>query len=190
MTTDTVILEEFISQVTIGDVTEYGTAIGDAILTGVARFPDEDVVSKVMILLTDGESNMGQYDPLTAARIAARDGVRIYTIGVGDPAGVPIPNPNRPGEFLRDWSGRLVYTTLDEAVLTDIARVTGGRYYRAEDETALARIYDEIGQLETHEIESHRYTTFTDLFQWLLGAALILMVLELVSRGIWGRVLP
>ena len=68
--------------------------------------------------------------------------------------------------------------------------MTGGRYYRAEDEQALARIYQEIGTLETHEIESHKYTTFTDLFQYVLGAALLMVVLEMITRQKWGRVLP
>jgi Ca-activated chloride channel family protein len=190
LTTDTSILEEFISQVKIGDVLESGTAIGDAILTSVARFPDSEVPSRIMILLTDGEHNFGEFDPVTAARIAARVGVRIYTIGVGSKGGSPIPDPNEPGSFMRDMYGRVLYTKLDEETLRDVASLTGGRYYRAEDETALARIYDEIGRLETHEIESHRYTTYSELFQYVVAAALVLLALELVSRYAWGRVLP
>jgi Ca-activated chloride channel family protein len=190
MTADTAILEEFIEQVKIGDVLQDGTAIGEAIVTSVARFPDPDVPSKVIILTTDGEHNMPGYDPQTAARIAARQGVRIYTIGVGGLEPAPIPDPTNPGTFLRNIYGEVVKTRLDEDTLRDVANLTGGRYYRATDETALGQIYDEISQLETHEIESRRYTTYTELFQYALGAALILLVLELISRFTWGRVLP
>jgi len=190
LTTDTAILEEFIDQVQAGDVIESGTAIGDAIVTSTAKFPDQEVASRVMILLTDGEHNVGEFTPETAARIANRMGVRIYTIGVGSREGSPIPNPDEPGGYFRDYWGRLVYTSLDEETLREVARLTGGRYYRAEDEDALARIYQEIGALETHEIESHRYTTFTDLFQYVLAAALVMIVLEMIVRQKWGRVLP
>ena len=187
MTTDTGILEEFIQQVEIGDVLEDGTAIGDAIVTALARFPDPKVPSKVMILTTDGENNLGQFDPETAARLAARIGVRIYTIGVGSPEGVAIPDPTIPGEFMRNSEGQLVYTRLDEAQLRDIANLSGGKYYRASDEHALASIYDEIGKLETHEIESHKYTTYSEMYQYVLAAALILLVGELAARLLWGE---
>lgn len=190
LTTDTAILEEFISQIKIGDVGKDGTAIGDAIVTAAARFPDQDVESRVMILLTDGEHNSGEFNPETAARIANRTGVRIYTIGVGSREPTPIPDPTNPGYYLRDYFGRLVYTQLDEESLRDIAYITGGRYYRAEDENALREIYDEIAMLETHEIESQRFTTYAELFQFVLAAALVMLLLELISRQVWGRALP
>jgi Ca-activated chloride channel family protein len=190
MTTDTAILEEFISQLNVGDVLESGTAIGDAIVTSVARFPDPNVPSRVIILTTDGESNLGDFDPQTAARIAKRVGVRIYTIGVGSPEGMPIPDPTHPGQYMTNYYGQVVNTRLDEATLRDVANITDGRYYRAKDENALAAIYEEIGRLETHEIESHRYTVYSEMYQYVLAAALILLVAELASRLIWGRVLP
>ena len=190
LTTDTAILEEFISQVNIGDILQDGTAIGDAIVTSAARFPDQDIKSKVIILLTDGEHNMGEFEPDPASRIANRVGIRIYTIGVGSRDPAPIPDPNNPGNYLRDYFGRLVYTQLDEDTLRDIAQITGGRYYRAEDEDALRVIYDDIAQLETHEIESERYTTYAELFQTVLIAALVMLALEFLSRRFWGRVLP
>ncbi len=190
LTTDTAILEEFIQQVEIGDVLTEGTAIGDAIVTAVARFPDPDTPSRVMILLTDGEHNVGEFNPETAARIAARTGVRIYTIGVGGLEPAPIPDPTRPGRFYQNYLGGLIYTRLDEETLRDVARLTGGRYYRATDENALERIYEEIAALETHEIETHKYTIYSELFQYVLAVALVLMALELGARYVWGRVLP
>ena len=190
MTTDTAILEEFISQVQVGDVLQDGTAIGDAIVTTVARFPDQEVASKVIILTTDGEHNLGRFDPQTAARIARRMGVKIYTIGVGSDRGVPIPDPTRPGQYMIDFYGRVATTKLDEATLRDVANLTGGRYYRATDETALARIYEEIGKLETHEIESRRFVVYSEVYQYVLGAALLFLLFELISRLMWGRVLP
>ncbi len=189
LTSDTIILEEFINQVKIGDVLESGTAIGDAIVTSAARFPDEDVPSRIIILLTDGEHNVGQYDPILAARIASRVGVRIYTIGVGSREPTPIPDPYNPRGYLMNM-GQLVYTSLDEETLRDVASLTGGRYFRAEDEETLADIYEEIALLETHEIESRKFTTYTDLFQWVLAVALVLLGFELVARFVWGRVLP
>jgi len=190
ITTDTVILEEFIMQIQIGDILEGGTAIGDAILTGVSRLREKDVPSRVMILLTDGEHNWGEYDPETSARIAAREGIRIYTIGVGSYDPTPIPDPEHPGQYLRNYYGGLLYTEIDEDSLQQIADLTGGRYYRAEDEEALANIYEEIGQLETTDIESYRYVTYSEIFQVFLILALILLALELVARFIWGRVIP
>jgi len=190
LTTDTGVLEEFINQVKPGDILQDGTAIGDAIVTGVARFTDKNVPSKVMILLTDGEHNFGEVDPPTAAKVAARMGVRIYTIGVGSAGGAPIPDPTMPGGFLRYPDGRVIMTKLDENTLRDVASLTGGRYYRAEDEKTLGKIYDEIGRLETHEIESKKFTTYSELFQYVLGAALAVLLFELVARWIWGRVLP
>ena len=190
LTTDTAILSEFIEQIEPGDVLQDGTAIGEAIVTSVARFPDQEIPGRIVILLTDGEHNWGQYNPDTAARIAARMGVRIYTIGVGGIDPEPIPDPTRPGSYIRNMYGQLVYTKLDEDTLRDVASLTGGRYYRATDETALERIYTEIAELETHEIESHKYTSYNELFQYVLGAALGFFFLELISKHIWGRVLP
>lgn len=190
ITSDTAILEEFIAQVQIGDITASGTAIGDAIVTAAAKFPDPDVKGKVMILTTDGENNLGQYQPGQAARIASRLGIKIYTIGVGKVEGVPISDPHRPGDYLRDQYGQIVFTRLDEATLNDIARVTGGRYFRAEDESALEKIYDEISRLETHEIEKHQFTIYSEIYQYFLFAALIFFAVEIISRLFWGKVLP
>ena len=189
MTADTAILQEFISQVKVGDVLQEGTAIGDAMLTAVSRFPDPNVPSRVIILTTDGENNVGTYDPLFAARVANRVGIKIYTIGVGSQTGRPIPDPSHPGQYITD-RGIVMMTRLDEASLRDIASLTGGAYFRAEDENALASIYDQIGRLEKHEIESHRFTVYSELYQYVLGAALLLLLFELGSRFIWGKVLP
>jgi Ca-activated chloride channel family protein len=189
MTADTAILEDFISQVKVGDVLQDGTAIGDAILTAVSRFPDPNVPSRVIILTTDGENNVGQYDPMFAAKVANRVGVKIYTIGVGSPSGMPIPDPSHPGQYLVN-NGMVMMTRLDEDSLRDIANLTGGAYFRAADENALAQIYDKIGKLEKHEIESHKYTVYSELYQYVLGAALIFLLFELGSRFIWGKVLP
>jgi Ca-activated chloride channel homolog len=189
MTSDTAILEEFISQVKVGDVLQDGTAIGDAILTSVSRFPDPDAPSRIIILTTDGENNVGQYDPMFAARVANRVGIKIYTIGVGSQKGIPIPDPSKPGQYITD-RGVVMMTKLDEASLRDIANLTGGTYFRAEDNNALAAIYDEISRLEKHEIESHRFIVYSELYQYVLGAALVCLLLELLSRFVWGKVLP
>jgi Ca-activated chloride channel family protein len=160
---------------------EDGTAIGTGLVTATNRLRDAVGRSRVVVLLTDGENNRGTIDPRTAAQAAAALGVRVYTIGVGTEGVAPVPVGR--GVFGLRYENRPV--RIDEVLLEDIARQTGGRYFRARDAQALKRIYDQIDQLERAPIRATRFVRFTELYQWPLGLALTLVLLELLV--LWRR---
>ena len=164
---------------------EDGTAIGTAITTAANRLRNAPGRSRVLILLTDGENNRGAIDPRTAAQAAAAFDVRIYTIGVGTDGMAPVPVGR--GLFGLRYENRPVQ--IDEALLQDVARTTGGRYFRARDAAALTRIYTQIDQLERVPVRVKSYVRYTDLFRWPLGLALGALVLELALSA-WRGPLP
>ncbi|MBC8099652.1 MAG: VWA domain-containing protein [Armatimonadetes bacterium] len=150
-----------------------GTAIGLGLASAGALLRDSSAPSRVIVLLTDGDNNTA-LDPLTAAQALAALGMRVYTIGMGTTGQVPIP----------DAQGNLIYTEsdLDEPTLRQIADITGGLYYRAEDADGLARIYAEIDRLERSNVERQVFIPWQDAAQGLLMAALMVTVLERVLR--------
>jgi len=163
---------------------EDGTAIGSAIATSTNRLRDSKAESRVIVLLTDGDNNAGSVDPLSAARAASAMGVKIYAIGVGKDGKVPYPVDDP--FFGRRY--QYMQTNLDEETLREIAKVTGGKYFRAENAEALAAIYAEIDKLEKTEITSVErvdYREASTLF--LLPAALVLLLEYLLSRSILRR---
>jgi len=171
LTTDYPVLKSLLKEVKKGMI-EDGTAIGLALANGVNRLKDSKAKSKVMILLTDGVNNRGEIDPITAAKIAATFGIRVYTVGVGAQGQAPYP-VETPFGIQR----RLVPVDLDEKTLTAVADMTGGKYYRATDNRKLKAIYKEIDQLERTKIEVTAYKRYTELFSsWLMGALLVLLV--------------
>ncbi len=174
LTTDYTVLKSLLREVKNGMIAD-GTAIGLAIANGVNRLKDSKAKSRVMILLTDGVNNSGEIDPITAARIAATYGIRIYTIGVGAQGEAPYPVPT-PFGIRR----QLIPVDLDEKTLTQIADMTGGKYYRATDNRTLKAIYKEIDQLEKTKIEVTAYRRYSDLFGGWLLAGLAAIVLEIV----------
>lgn len=177
LTTDYTVLKNLLHQVKNGMVVD-GTAIGMAIANGVNRLKDSKAKSKVMILLTDGVNNRGEIDPITAAKIAATYGVRIYTVGVGAKGEAPYP-VQTPFGIRR----QLIPVDLDEKGLSAIADMTGGKYFRATDNEKLKAIYKEIDKLERTRIEVTAYKRYTDLFNtWLmLGFALVLLEVSVAS---------
>ncbi|HEU4628212.1 MAG TPA: VWA domain-containing protein [Gemmatimonadaceae bacterium] len=154
---------------------EDGTAIGTAIATAANRLREAPGRSRVMILLTDGENNRGSTDPRTAAQAAAAFDIRIYTIGVGTEGLAPVPVGR--GLFGLRYENRPV--RIDEDLLRDVARTTGGRYFRARDAEALERIYEQIDQLERAPIQARTYVRYTERYVWPLLAALLLLPAEL-----------
>jgi len=173
LTTDYPVLKNLLREVKNGMIAD-GTAIGLAIANGVNRLKDSKAKSKVMILLTDGVNNRGEIDPITAARIAATYGIRIYTIGVGAQGEAPYP-VQTPFGIRR----QMIPVDLDEKGLTQVAEMTGGKYFRATDNRTLKAIYKEIDQLERTKIEVTAYKRYADLYgSWLL-AGLCAVVLEL-----------
>jgi Ca-activated chloride channel family protein len=175
LTTDYPVVNAAVDNLAAGQL-EDGTAIGTAIATAANRLRDAPGRSRVMILLTDGENNRGAIDPRTAAKAAAVFGIKIYSIGVGTEGMAPVPVGR--GLFGLRYENRLV--RIDEPLLVDIAKTTGGRYYRARDAAALQRIYDEINQLEREPVRTRSYVRYTELFRWPLYVAVALLVIELL----------
>ncbi len=140
-----------------------GTAMGDAIGLGVRKLRERPPGARVMVLVTDGESTMGSLPPRVAARLAAAEGIRIYTIGVGSKGLVPIVENGRMKQ---------VRMELDEALLQAIARETGGAYFRATDTGALEQIYHRIDRLEKTEGRSRSVMVPTPLYRWPLAVAM------------------
>ncbi len=156
------------------------TAIGDAIGLAIKRLRDEPMQDRVLILLTDGASNAGNVDPLKAADLAAREGVRIYTIGVGAEE-MTIPGPFGMPQVVRG--------DLDEDSLRAIAKKTGGRYFRAADVATLTQIYGLLDKIEPVSKDAQSWRPVEELYAWPLAGALLLSVLIALSvSGLMPRV--
>ncbi len=158
---------------------ELMTAIGDGLMTAIARVKDADVASKIVVLLSDGESNTGLFTPETAAETAAKMGIKVYTIGIGQSG----PTPFRTQDmFGRE---RIVHVEehFDETQLKDIARITEGRYFSALDQDGLEYALKEIDSLETTRVEQDRYTRFQELFPWPLIPGLTLILLAAAGNA-------
>jgi Ca-activated chloride channel family protein len=177
LTTDYPVLKNLLREVKNGMIAD-GTAIGLAIANGVNRLKESKTKSKVMILLTDGVNNRGEIDPVTAARIAATYGIRIYTVGVGAHGEAPYPMQTPLG-----IRRQMIPVDLDEKGLTQVADMTGGKYYRATDNRKLKAIYKEIDQLERTKIEVTAYKKYSELYGgWMLfGLIAVLIEIGLTS---------
>ena len=153
-----------------------GTAIGDAIGLGVKKLRERPEGSRVLILVTDGANTEGSMPPRLAAQLAAHEGIRIYTIGVGSKGLVP---------YREDGRISMVKMEIDETLLTEVADITGGEYFRATDSSALEQIYQRIDSLEKTQAESRSVMIARPLFRWPLGLALVLLlVLGLFPDGL------
>ena len=162
------------------------TAIGSAIGLAVRRLSKSEADSKVIILLTDGQNNSGQLDPITAARLAKEYDMRIYTIGAGAPEGGLMQQNTIFGAV---FSGRR-RRPVDEETLRKIASATGGKYYRATDRDSLQGAYDEINELETTEIEIGEYYEYKEGFVPYVIAGTAAMLISIFSRRFWFEPIP
>ena len=176
LTTDRAVLMSQLSNVQSG-LLEDGTAIGSGLATGVDRLRNSPSKSKVIILLTDGENNGGLIDPNTAKEIAKSVGVRVYTIGMGTEGFAPVPMQTPQGVVLSREK-----VNIDEKLLTQIAKETGGSYYRAKDNESLRSIYSEIDRLEKSKIEVSALRRYTEQFFPFALAAAVLLMLEFLLR--------
>lgn len=184
LTLDHNVLTNLFRDVRIG-MLEDGTAIGMGLATAVNRIKDSDAKSKVIILLSDGENNRGQIAPLTAAEIARTFGIRVYTIGVGTIGTAPVPINTVFGQQVQD-----VEVRIDEAMLTEVAEITGGRYFRATDKSALEAVYEEIDQMEKNKIQVQEYTRHSEEFLPYVLLALLFLLMEMALRNTVLRTLP
>ena len=185
LTLDYGILLRFLQEIHIGMI-EDGTAIGMALGNCVNRLRDSKAKSKVVILLTDGRNNRGELDPVTAARVAKTFKIRIYTIGAGKrgEALYPVDDPIFGKRYVK------MPVEIDENLLQSIAKITGGQYFRATDETSLDKIYTEIGEMEKTKIEVKEYTRYNELFVRYVIIALCLLLLEVVLAHTRLRKIP
>ena len=171
-----------------------GTAIDEAIRVAVDMYEGEEKKYKALILVTDGESHEG--DPLAEAKIAAEKGIRIYAVGIGTPAGEPIPAFDDKGKeigFKKDQSGQVVLSKLDEVTLQKVALATNGRYFRTgPGGMELDELFTELDKLEKREMEGRLFTEFEERFHYFLIPAFLFLLLELVipeARGMtMGRI--
>ncbi|MBR0084543.1 MAG: VWA domain-containing protein [Bacteroidales bacterium] len=176
LTTDRATLINLMKEVQTGLI-EDGTAIGNGLATAVARMKDSDAKSRVVILLTDGVNNSGEVSPQTAAEIAKTYGIRVYTIGVGANGMAPYP-------VMTPWGVEMQHmkVEIDEDLLKEIASVTGGRYFRATDNTKLSEIYSEINKMEKARTTIDSFPVYKELFGKYALAALICLLLEMLVR--------
>ncbi len=185
LTTDYGVLLKFIDQVNFGSV-EDGTAIGMAIANGVNRLRESKSKTKVMVLATDGDNNAGEIDPITAANLAAAFDIKIYTIGVGKPGNAMFPYQDPI------FGKRYIYqpTRIDEETLKEIAKKTGGKYFRARSGKELDEIYSTIDKMEKTEIKIASHIQYHELFGYFTYSGLLLLVLEMVLANTYFRKLP
>tara|TARA_B100001029_G_scaffold69672_1_gene56707 strand:+ start:169 stop:1134 length:966 start_codon:yes stop_codon:yes gene_type:complete len=175
LTIDKTVLKSLVNEITVASKEYDGTAIGMAIANGTNRLRNSKVESKVMILLSDGSNNSGEIDPITAAELADQFNIKIYTIGAGT---------NK--SYTRIPGRGMIRNEIDEETLMRIAKVTGGKYFRATDIETLGLVYSEISSLERSEIDVKEYTQYKELYGWFLIPAFILgMSMEIIRRSIF-----
>jgi len=186
LTTDHKVVKEFLAGLKCG-LLEDGTAIGMGLATSVNRLKDSEAKSKVVILLTDGVNNAGYIKPYTAAEIAREFDVKVYTIGVGSTGDALTPVSRRSdGKYIFG----LARVEIDEALLGEIAEMTGGKYFRATSGDGLEKIYEEINQLEKTEIEVTSIKRYSEEFHYFALWGLVLLVLEFLLRYTVFRTIP
>ncbi|MDE3067259.1 MAG: VWA domain-containing protein [Verrucomicrobiota bacterium] len=180
----------------IGLIRDLGTAIGDAVAVAAKRLEAVPYGrSRVMIVLTDGDNNLGRVDPLAAAQLAAALGIKLYTIGIGveQPCNMPAFDP-ATGRFRLDARGNLIPTLLLQpanfSVLGKMAGVSGGAFYRATNRRQLRNIYDQIDRLEKTRVIRRRFAEYRPLFEWPLLGALGVLALELILSNTRFRRVP
>jgi Ca-activated chloride channel family protein len=184
LTTDYDLLVSLLDRVDFGMV-EDRTAIGLALANAANRLRESNAKSKIVILLTDGVNNVDDLSPIDAAKAAAALGIKVYTIGAGRPGLVDIPQ--------NDAFGAVRYSRqeseIDEETLREIANLTGGKFYRAKDETTLQQIYEQISKLEKTKIEVQRFYRYNELFGQFLILGLSFLLGELIiSRTFLGGI--
>lgn len=173
-TLDMEVVKMFIEAIQDGMINNQATAVGDGLAMALRKLEDSDAASRVVILLTDGESNSGEIQPLQAAEIAEALAVRVYTIGVGS----------------RSMFRGMTAPGFDEGTLQEIADLTGGRYFSATNEKQLEEIYMEIDRLEKSKIEVEESANYDERFMYFWFPGLILLAMEFLMRAFWLRRLP
>lgn len=184
LTTDRRMLDELVAALDLSDVPD-GTAIGVGLANAAARLEAGGARSKVVVLVTDGVNNAGEIDPRSAAALAQGLGIRVYTVGVGTAGRVPVPV-----RVSDPWTGRpeirrvLMDVEVDEELLREISRRTGGRFFRATDPRALAEVFLEIDRLEKSPLAVKRYVRYREAFAPFAWTAFGFLLLPLAAAGL------
>ncbi|MBQ5720261.1 MAG: VWA domain-containing protein [Alistipes sp.] len=174
ITSDYRMAQAFTRRLSTSLVAEQGTAIGRALELAMLSYSSQSERSRVMVLITDGENH--EDDAIEAAEKAAAQGIKIYTIGIGTPEGAPI---EIDGEFVRDEEGEMVVSKLGEQMLEQIAATTDAAYVRATKQSiGLEEIVKSINAMERTELTTMRYEEYNEQYQYLLGAALLLLLFD------------
>ena len=184
ITRDIDVLLEFTDEIEIIDREHDGTAIGMAIANSINRLRESEAKSKTIILLSDGSNNQGELDPVTAAELAEKFDIKIYTVAAGTRGFAPYPVTDAWGRQVI----QKVQVDVDEESLKEIADITGGQFFRATDNESLKKVYEEIDTLERTEIEVTEYQNYTELYSWFtIPAAIASIFLIFLSRGIFHK---
>ncbi len=165
---------------------EDGTAVGEGLALAVERLREHPAASKVVILLTDGVSNVGDIDPLQAAELAIANSIKVYAIGAGKTGYAPVPVQTPGGQTVL----RRAFVEIDEQTLQTIAERTGGRYFHATNAEGLGAVMKEINELERSEITEIRYLEYSEHFSGFVGAALLFVASSTLLSGTFLRRLP
>ncbi|HLD56440.1 MAG TPA: VWA domain-containing protein [Candidatus Omnitrophota bacterium] len=178
LTLDYEVLSQLIDEIEVGLIKD-GTAIGLGIATAVNRLRESDAKSKVIILLTDGENNAGNLDPVTAAELAKTFGIKIYTITIGKGGLVPFPieDPVFGKRYVQ------AEVKVDEQILKRIADITDGRHFAAGDPQGLTQAYKRINELETSEVKIKEYSSYRELYHLFLVPGLLMLLAEVLAAN-------
>ena len=176
LTTDYILLNEYVDEISFDLISSRGTAIGSAIAIATNRMRESKSKSKVLILLSDGDNTAGNIDPVTSAQIAKAYGIKIYSIAIGKNGKVP---------FGKDYFGRtrFVENSLDEKNLSEIATITNGKFYRASNNSSLENIFKVIDEFEKTEIKENRYKNTIDYYQYYLLWSIILFLFYILLKS-------
>ena len=184
LTQDIDVLLNFTDEIEIIDREHDGTAIGMAIANSINRLRESEAKSKTIILLSDGSNNQGELEPITAAELAAKFDIKIYTVAAGTHGLAPYPVTDAWGRQVI----QKVQVDVDEESLKEIADITGGQFFRATDNKSLQKVYEEIDALERTEIEVTEYQNYTELYSWFtIPAAFASIFFIFLSRGIFHK---
>jgi len=184
LTRDIDVLLEFTDEIEIIDREHDGTAIGMAIANSINRLRESEAKSKTIILLSDGSNNQGELEPITAAELAEKFDIKIYTVAAGTRGLAPYPVTDAWGRQVM----QKVQVDVDEESLKEIAEITGGQFFRATDNQSLKKVYEEIDTLERTEIEVTEYQNYTELYSWFtIPAAFASIFFIVLSRGIFHK---
>jgi Ca-activated chloride channel homolog len=181
ITTDYISAKMFLASINTEVVSKQGTAIASAIDLGAKSFTQDPKASKVIVIITDGEDHVG--DPIKSAQDAVQKGIKVFTIGMGSPSGSPIPlaGPGSQDGFLKDRNGDVVITRMDPVLLSKIAQSGGGEFYSAStSNVGLDQLYNKLNKLNKSLIDTRVYSEYDDQFQYLIAAALFLLLLDLL----------